>query len=268
MQLVTAQHVETYRQDGAVLLRGVITQATVDSLAQGLAANMASPSKWANDYTSSTEAGRFFDDYVNWQRISQYQDAALHGVLPTIAAALMNTSQPRFFHEHVLVKEAGTATPTPWHHDDPYYGIDGLDNVSLWIPLDDVPESIALRCLIGSHKWGERYIPNRFIDQSPYANNADGFLIMPTAQELEMRGEIRTFAALPGDIVAFHFRTLHSAPGTMGHNSSRRVISLRYLGDDARWATRPWKTSPPLEANGLLNGDLLDIERFPLCKLS
>ena len=268
MHLVTAHDIHAYQHDGAVLLRGVLAQETLDSLADGLAINMSTPSKWANDYTSTTDTGRFFDDYVNWQRITQYKDAALQGVLPAIAGALMKTSQPRFFHEHVLVKEAGTSTPTPWHHDDPYYGVNGLDNVSLWIPLDDIPESIALRCLVGSHLWGERYIPNRFIDQSPYALNADGFLPMPTAQELETRGEIKSFAAVPGDVVAFHFRTLHRAPGTIGHSSSRRVVSLRYVGDDARWATRPWTTSPPFEDEGLLDGDSLDIERFPICHLS
>ncbi|NBS00048.1 MAG: phytanoyl-CoA dioxygenase, partial [Actinobacteria bacterium] len=38
----------------------------------------------------------------------------------------------------------------------------------------------------------------------------------------------------------------------------------RYVDTDAVWATRPWKTSPPLEPNSLRPGDLLTDERFPL----
>ena len=72
----------------------------------------------------------------------------------------------------------------------------------------------------------------------------------------------------PGDVVAFHFRTLHAAPGTGGHPHRRRVVSFRYVGDDVRFATRPWTTSPPFPANGLVDGDELDEERFPLVSLS
>jgi ectoine hydroxylase-related dioxygenase (phytanoyl-CoA dioxygenase family) len=75
-------------------------------------------------------------------------------------------------------------------------------------------------------------------------------------------------AAEPGDVVAFHFRTLHGAPGTTTHRFRRRVVSYRYVGDDARWITRPWKTSPPLSPDGLADGDELDDPRFPLVQLS
>ena len=43
-----------------------------------------------------------------------------------------------FYHEHVLVKEPGTAASTPWHHDQSYYPVDGQDVCSLWIPVDPV----------------------------------------------------------------------------------------------------------------------------------
>jgi hypothetical protein len=46
------------------------------------------------------------------------------------------------------------------------------------------------------------------------------------------------------------------------------VVSFRYVGDDARFAARPWTTSPPFPANGLKSGDELDEERFPRITLS
>ena len=161
----------------------------------------------SNDYTPEGSGGRFFDDYVSWKRIPQFADAALRGVLPRIAGELMGTDEPRFFHEHVLVKEPGTATPTPWHHDDPYYGVEGMQNVSLWVPLDPVPSSIALRCIRGSHLVPRRFIPNRFVDDSPYVAQASGFELFPTIDELESLGESVECPAGPGDVVAFHFRT-------------------------------------------------------------
>ena len=47
----------------------------------------------------------------------------------------------------------------------------------------------------------------------------------------------------PGDAVFFNMLTLHCAGGVEGPHR-RRVLSLRYLGDDVTHAPRPWKTSP------------------------
>ena len=266
--LVSDADVESYRRDGFVVLRGVVPDHTLASLAVGVDKNMASPSEWTNDYTPKGAGGRFFDDYVSWQRFDEFKNAALNGALPEIAGALMGTRRPRFFHEHVLVKEPGTVTPTPWHHDDPYYGIDGLDNVSLWVPLDPVPESIALRCVQSSHATGRRFIPNRFKDDSPYVTNAQGFELMgdPTRWWADLG--VRACSAEPGVLVAFHFRTLHAAPGTENHLARRRVVSFRYVGDGARWAHRPWTTSPPFPDGDLAPGDLPDDERFPTIHLN
>jgi len=266
--LISPTAIDSYRRDGFVVLRGVVPDSTLDALARGVAANMESPSDWTNDYTPKGAGGRFFDDYVSWQRIPEFQNAALEGALPAIAGALMSTRTPRFFHEHVLVKEPGTVTPTPWHHDDPYYSVDGMDNVSLWVPLDPVPEAIALRCIRGSHATGRRYIPNRFKDDSPYVTNAQGFELMGDPSRWWTDPGVVACPVAPGDLVAFHFRTLHAAPGTENHAGRRRVVSFRYLGDDVQWADRPWTTSPPFPNGGLRPGDLPDDTRFPTVTLA
>ena len=256
--------VSDYQRDGVVVLRNIVLPETIASLRDGVAANMAAPGPWANEYTPAGHTGRFFDDYVNWQRIAQFAEVGLFGAVPQAALQLMGSREARLFHEHVLVKEQDTKEITPWHHDDPYYGIDGTDNVSIWIPLDPIPDSVALRFIPGSHRWGKRFIPRRFADQSAYVESAKDFLPLPLARELDEQKFIETPVAL-GDVVAFHYRTLHCAPGTLGTGVKlRRAVSFRYVGDDARFATRPWRTSPPLDGNGLKPGDRLDDPRFPV----
>lgn len=261
---VTAEITSAYQRDGVVVLRNIIGPETIESLRGGVTANMAAPGPWANEYTPAGDTGRFFDDYVNWQRIKQFADVGTTGAVPQAALQLMGTREARLFHEHVLVKEQDTKEITPWHHDDPYYGVDGIDNISIWIPLDPIPDSVALRFIPGSHRWGKRFIPRRFADQSAYVESAKDFLPLPLASELDQQKFIETPVAL-GDAVAFHFRTLHCAPGTLGTSVKlRRAVSFRYVGDDARFATRPWRTSPPLEANGLKLGEALEDPRFPV----
>jgi len=261
---ITAVTTSDYQRDGVVVLRNIVSPETIASLRDGVAANMAAPGPWANEYTPTGSTGRFFDDYVNWQRIKQFADVGLVGAVPQAALQLMGTREARLFHEHVLVKEAETKEVTPWHHDDPYYGIDGIDNVSIWIPLDPIPKEVALRFIPGSHRWGKRFIPRRFADQSAYVDSAQDFLQLPLPEELDEQYFVDTPVDV-GDAVAFHFRTLHCAPGTFGTGVKlRRAVSFRYVGDDARLATRPWRTSPPLEGNGLRFGDVLDDPRFPI----
>jgi ectoine hydroxylase-related dioxygenase (phytanoyl-CoA dioxygenase family) len=195
MATVTPDQIDQYHRLGFVVLRGVIGAETLEKIERGVEKNLAQPSQWSNDYTTQANPeapkGRFFDDYVNWQSIPEFADTALHSVLPQIAGELMGTQTPRFFHEHVLVKEPGTTTPTPWHHDDPYYGVEGMDNVSLWVPLDSVPEQISLRCISGTHRSTRRFIPNRFVDDSPYVPEADPEMLSPSTFALSMAHQAR-----------------------------------------------------------------------------
>ena len=265
---ISAGEIEKYQRDGVIVLRNVLTQQAIAELSDALAQNMQSPGPWANEYAANSQQGRFFDDYVNWSRFEAYKTHALSGVLPEIALALLQKTSGRFFHEHVLVKEAGNNQVTPWHNDEPYYGIDSNNNVSLWAPLDPIPEKIALRAILGSHRWGKKFIPRKFVDQSPYVASASQYEPLPDSLQLDAADNIEYFEAMPGDIVAFHFRTLHSAPATTNYKHRRRVVSFRYVDNGAVWATRPWKTSPPLEPRALKPGDLLNDDRFPLIERS
>ena len=76
----------------------------------------------------------------------------------------MQSRTARLYHDHLLVKEAGTRQPTPWHQDQPYYNVGGRQNVSFWIPVDPVPLASTLRFVAGSHD-GTWYMPRTFRDQ-------------------------------------------------------------------------------------------------------
>jgi ectoine hydroxylase-related dioxygenase (phytanoyl-CoA dioxygenase family) len=265
----TTQHadaatIEAFRRNGVVMLRGVVGPAWLELLAEGVEYNRTHPSPWSHWYTDSDQAVGFWSDYVTWPEVEAYRRIAFESGLAPIAGELMRSETVRFFHEHVLVKEPGATEPTPWHHDDPYYGIDGMQNVSMWIALDGVPSPSGLQFVAGSHLWGRRFVPRKFIDQSPYGVADERFELLPDDDELVGDHEVLSWDIEPGDVLAFHYRTLHSAPGNL-LATRRRAVSLRWLGDDARFGVRPWETSPPYEPKGLVPGGPLDGDpRFPL----
>jgi ectoine hydroxylase-related dioxygenase (phytanoyl-CoA dioxygenase family) len=67
----------------------------------------------------------------------------------------------------------------------------------------------------------------------------------------------------PGDAVIFDYRTVHGARGNHAA-TGRRVLSLRWVGDDARYAERPGRTSPPYPGHGMVPGQRLREDWFPV----
>ncbi len=259
-----SDEVEVFRRDGVTVLRGVVDDEWLGLLAEGVEYNRTNPSRWSHWYTDEHEAVGFWTDYVTWPDVDQYRTVAFESGLAELAGSLMRSETVRFFHEHVLVKEPGAVEATPWHHDQPYYCIDGDQNVSFWIPLDPVPQASAMRFITGSHRWGRWFVPRRFLDHTPYAGGSDRFELVPDLDAELEHHRIVAFDTEPGDVIAFHYRTLHDAPGN-SLTSRRRAVSLRWLGDDATFATRPWQVSPPYEPEGLVPGAPLgDDARFPL----
>ena len=266
---VTAAHVREFADDGATVIRGLLDADWVATLADGVEHNRRHPSPWAHWYTRPGEAVGFWSDYVTWPAVEQYRRAAFESPMARAAAQLMQSHTARFFHEHVLVKEPGATERTPWHHDQPYYCLDGDQNVSLWVALDPVPASAGMRFIAGSHRWNRWFVPRRFVDHSPYADPPDGFELVPDLDAEIAAGDhhIVSFGVEPGDVIAFHYRTLHDAPGNR-LATRRRAVSFRWVGDDARFATRPWEVSPPYAAEGLaVGGELGEDDRFPLVPL-
>ena len=258
--------VNEFARDGVTVLRGILDSSWLDLVADGVEQNRRHPSDWSHWYTSPDAAVGFWTDYVTWPDVEQYRRVAFESPLAGAAAALMQSESVRFFHEHVLVKEPGAAERTPWHHDQPYYCLDGDQNVSLWVALDSVPAASGMRFLAGSHRWNRWFVPRKFIDHTPYGDAPSGYELVPDVDAEIEAGEhlVRSFDIEPGDVIAFHYRTLHYAPGNQ-LPTRRRAVSFRWVGDDARFATRPWEVSPPYAADGLVVGEGLgDDPRFPV----
>ena len=261
-QHLDRETVQQFHNEGVSVLRGLFSD-WVDVLRDGIAANMAEPNPNARIYHDEENGGRFFVDYCSWQRIPQYRDFIFDSNVAEIGAELMDSKTVQLFHEHVLVKEAQTDIPTPWHHDMPYYCVEGPKTVSLWLPLDEVPRERTLEFVAGSHRWGKSYRPQRFNGQP--LNENDGLEDIPDINGNRDEFNIVGWELSPGDAVAFDYRTIHGAPANHSASTQRRAFSLRLVGDDIRFARREGLvTSPPFERVTLEDGAPLIADEFPL----
>lgn len=264
MAIVGEAHVEQFQQDGVLLLRGVFND-WIDTLREGVENNMQHPGPYGREYVESGQSGRFFGDYCNWNRIDEYRRFVFDSPAAEIAADLMQSQTSRIFHEHVLVKEPGTDKITPWHHDQPYYCVDGHQVVSLWIPLDPVPQDTCLQLVAGSHRWGKRFLPRKFSGIN-YDHEDSALESVPDIDARRDDFDIRHWSLEPGDAIAFHFLTVHGAPSNLSTTQRRRGFAIRWLGDDTVYAQRSGEISPPFPGieQKLKPGDPLDCEEFPM----
>jgi ectoine hydroxylase-related dioxygenase (phytanoyl-CoA dioxygenase family) len=151
---------------------------------------------------------------------------------------------------------------TPWHHDQPYYCVEGQQSVSFWIPLDPVSRAVSLECIAGSHRWNAvGYRPRRFDGSRLYAE--DRFEELPDIEAQRRELPVRSWDLEPGDAIAFDFRTIHGAPGN-DTAVARRVFSARWVGADARFVARGSVGSPPFPHLALADGAPFDAPEFPV----
>ncbi len=262
--MISNDDIARFQRDGALCIRKLLSPDQVRTLREGIDLNLGGLSPRAKLASAANDPGRFVEDFCNWQDNPHYRRIIFETSLAEAAGRLMGSSIARLYHDHMLTKEPGTRQPTPWHQDQPYYNIEGRQNISFWIPVDPVSRESTLEFVAGSHL-GPWLMPRSFMDSQakwfPEGSLAD----LPDIEAHRDDHRILGWELEPGDVVGFHMLTLHAARGVDGARR-RRVFSVRFLGDDITHAPRRWQTSPdfPGLIDELPEGAALHHRLFPV----
>jgi ectoine hydroxylase-related dioxygenase (phytanoyl-CoA dioxygenase family) len=257
---LSATDIKNYNNDGVVILRGVFKD-WIKILERGAKFHNKNPSASALVHKKSHYKGKFLEDFCNWRRIPEYEDFILHSELGAISAALTQSKSVQFFHDHYLSKEAESGVETPWHQDMPYYCVEGDQTVSFWLPLESREKGASLKCAAGSHKLSKEIRPTSWSNNESFYVNDDAFIDLPDIENGDF--EIKQWSTEPGDVIAFNFKTIHSANANI-LSSISRTLSFRLIGDDVRYRDRKARTSPNFENINQNNGERLREDLFPI----
>lgn len=265
MSMPSPSEIEAFRRDGVTVLRAVLDASWLGRLAAAVEANLQSPGPYGKNHTEAGRPGAYFGDYVNWRRFFDFRKVCEEGPLGAVAGCLMSARRVQLFHEHVLVKEPGTADATPWHQDLPYYCMDGIQTVSIWVPLDPVTKEVCPHFIAGSHTGAVTYVPRRFKTLKPLEGDTSAYEPFPDIDEERDVARLRAWDLEPGDALAFDYHTLHNAPPNRA-SMRRRAVSFRFIGEDCRYVERAHAVSPPFPEMGLelATGDPLPEDWFPV----
>ncbi|WP_051170263.1 phytanoyl-CoA dioxygenase family protein [Sphingomonas sp. YL-JM2C] len=255
--LITEADLTALDEDGAIIVRNVFDRDWVERTRRASAAAVE------RQLAGMEAAGRprptepaFHNVLYMHLDDPEFRVIALQSPAALLARDLMQTDKVVLYADHLLVKEPGTQTRTPWHQDLPYWPVRGRQITSLWIALDPVTrDSGALEYVRGSHRWGKMYQPQNFDGSGGYGD----FEPLP-----DIEGERDRYAFLqwdlePGDVIVHDVGVLHGAGANARQDRSRRALSLRYVGDDARWHAAGARNVPAgVRVADLQDGDPLD----------
>lgn len=255
---ITPEHVDTYRRQGAVCVRDLLKAEWIAHMRDAVerAMDRAAESVNARNIAAETgKPGRFHNESELWKHHDGFMDFIARSPLAQAAAILTGSKTIRLYNDHLLVKEPGTDTPTPWHQDGTYFRMKGNQVISAWVGLDPVrKETGAVGFVKGSHAWNKMFRPVAFA--SGKARESDDFDgPMPDVDADPATYETVFYDLEPGDVTFHHGLTIHGGYGNLSM-SRRRGYSVRFAGDDVRYADRKW-TSYAI-GEGLDDGAPLD----------
>ena len=87
-QIVTVQEVRTYQEQGVVCLRGVFGE-WIERLTKGIARNRANPSQFSEWLRAEDSKSFYFNDFLNWRQIPEFEEFVYGSPAGEIAGKLM-----------------------------------------------------------------------------------------------------------------------------------------------------------------------------------
>jgi ectoine hydroxylase-related dioxygenase (phytanoyl-CoA dioxygenase family) len=262
---IPAEILHAFEADGAVCLRRVLDAQWISRL-QGAADRIinGTGTEGRLEFTASGRSGRYVSDLFLWRHDPVFRALAFESPLAAVAGQLLRSGKINFLFDHLLCKEPGTADPTKWHQDLPYWPIAGNQVLSIWIALDPVSlETGGVEYVRGSHRWPERYRP--VMPSAPEFQSLANMDLpeCPSFHRLRDRYEIISWTLEAGDCIAFHALTIHGSGGNSSSTLRRRGLATRWTGDDVTYRTERHALVLPVSPQ-LAAGAPLDSELFPV----
>ena len=183
----------------------------------------------------------------------------------------MSAKKINLVMDNWFLREGGSKSSTPFHHDVSYFDMDGTMCV-LWLPLQPTGKNEGVVWVKGSHLWNKLYLRVLFKDGHKVEGKEciiDGkkYELPPDILGNKDKYEFLQWDCELGDAVIFDMRTLH---GTLSSSIPKNTLSrytLRVAKEDAKisyvgdWTSYNYRKA--MQEAGYKNGDPLGGKMFP-----
>ena len=213
----------------------------------------------------------YLEDYWTWDLVPEFKDFVFNSPYAKIACELMSAKKINLVMDNWFLREGGSKSSTPFHHDVSYFDMVGTMCV-LWLPLQPTGKNEGVVWVKGSHLWNKLFLRVLFKDGHKVEGNectVDGkkYELPPDILGNKDKYEFLQWDCELGDAVIFDMRTLH---GTLSSSIPEKTLSrytLRVAKEDAKisyvgdWTSYNYRKA--MQDAGYKNGDNLGGSMFP-----
>ena len=270
--LISKIEIENYKRDGAVFLKNKFDINWIEKLKIGIEKDIKKPSPRFKSHTIKKNIPAYLEDYWTWDLIPEFKEFVFNSPYAKIASELMSAKKINLVMDNWFLREAGSVSSTPFHHDISYFDMEGTMCV-LWLPLQTTKKDEGVAWVKGSHLWDKLFLRVLFKDGHKVEGkecDIDGkkYEIPPDILANKAKYEFLKWDCEIGDCVIFDMRTLH---GTLSSSIPKKTLSrytlrvakedtkISYVGD---WTSYNYRKA--MKDGGYKNGDKLGGKMFPL----
>ena len=270
--LISKEEVEKFNQDGAIFLKNKFDIKWIEKLKNGIERDIKNPSPRFKSHTLKKGVPAYLEDYWTWYLVPEFKDFVFNSPYAQIASELMSAKKINLVMDNWFLRESGSKSKTPFHHDVSYFDMEGTMCV-LWLPLQPSKKDEGVAWVKGSHLWNKLFLRVLFkdghkIEGDECVINGKKYETPPDILGNKDKYEFLQWDSELGDAVIFDMRTLH---GTLSSSLPKKTLSrytLRVAKEDAKisyvgdWTSYNYRKA--MQDSGYKNGDPLGGKMFPV----
>ena len=271
-EFLSKNEINQFNKDGAIFLKGKFDIKWIEKLKNGIERDIKNPSPRFKSHTLEKNVPAYLEDYWTWDLVPEFTDFVFNSPYAKLASELMSAKKINLVMDNWFLREGGSKSSTPFHHDISYFDMDGTMCV-LWLPLQPTGKNEGVVWVKGSHLWNKLFLRVLFKDGHKVEGKEcviDGkkYELPPDILGNKDKYEFLQWNFELGDCVIFDMRTLH---GTLSSSIPQKTLSrytLRVAKEDAKisyvgdWTSYNYRKS--MQDSGYKNGDPLGGKMFPL----
>ena len=97
------KQIDDYQKLGVIVIKDIFKD-WIETLKIGFDKVLTEPSIHGRENVITENSGRFFEDYCNWQRITEFKECIFKSHAAQIISEATGSKSVQLFHEHIFIK--------------------------------------------------------------------------------------------------------------------------------------------------------------------
>ena len=270
-KIISKIDIEKYKLDGAIFLKNKFDIKWIEKLKKGIEKDIKNPSPRFKSHTLKSNIPAYLEDYWTWNLVPEFKDFVFNSPYAEIASELISAKKINLVMDNWFLREAGSKSTTPFHHDISYFDMEGTMCV-LWLPLQATGKDESVVWVKGSHLWDKLFLRVLFkeghkVEGKESIINGKKYELPPDILGNKEKYEFLKWDCEPGDCVIFDMRTLHGTLSSLIPQKTLSRYTLRVAKEDVKisyvgdWTSYNYRKA--MQEAGYKDGDKLGGKMFP-----